>query len=460
MSANDKKWFEKIRVNSWEIEILIVACILAFLFNLPDFISERVYALQVSDHYDYRSGRGLRVWELIGDIKGFMLDAVSVCIGIAKITFSLYIFFRGFWVASIGLSSVFPNGINIERLNFSSYFNDILEQYHFDKFILRLDNICSSIFSLGFLSGFFYVSIFFFLSLTCLLLAYLFSFFPIISDDIFRGILLFFLGIGFIFLLDILLLGILKKVKWKRFSYLYSILYNFLRIITLFFIYESLYYLLISNTKKRVALLIALITILSTIVYWRDSLNADGYFDFYRLYQSESIISKSFYEDRMLESEINFSSKLYPFINSEIISESYLKLYVPFQPSMHASIDSACSNINSNYDAESMSDLLSLIDCINSQYMIYIDGDTIENDFIVNKYSGKDINLNTFFMPISVKKYTEGRHTVTIEKLFYEYAYFRSNKDSTWVSSLTDDSHLYITKYGDSIIHIPFYIYR
>jgi hypothetical protein len=127
---------------------------------------------------------------------------------------------------------------------------------------------------------------------------------------------------------------------------------------------------------------------------------------------------------------------------------------------MHASIDSACSNINSNYDAESMSDLLSLIDCINSQYMIYIDGDTIENDFIVNKYSGKDINLNTFFMPISVKKYTEGRHTVTIEKLFYEYAYFRSNKDSTWVSSLTDDSHLYITKYGDSIIHIPFYIYR
>ena len=30
--SSDKKWFEKLRVNSWEVEILIVAVILAFLF--------------------------------------------------------------------------------------------------------------------------------------------------------------------------------------------------------------------------------------------------------------------------------------------------------------------------------------------------------------------------------------------------------------------------------------------
>ena len=28
----DNKWFDKVRVNSWEIEILIVACILVLLF--------------------------------------------------------------------------------------------------------------------------------------------------------------------------------------------------------------------------------------------------------------------------------------------------------------------------------------------------------------------------------------------------------------------------------------------
>ena len=32
--SNDKRWFDKIRVNSWEVEILIVAVILAFLFHI------------------------------------------------------------------------------------------------------------------------------------------------------------------------------------------------------------------------------------------------------------------------------------------------------------------------------------------------------------------------------------------------------------------------------------------
>ena len=33
-AINDNKWFDKLRVNNWEIEILIVACILVFLFYL------------------------------------------------------------------------------------------------------------------------------------------------------------------------------------------------------------------------------------------------------------------------------------------------------------------------------------------------------------------------------------------------------------------------------------------
>ena len=125
---------------------------------------------------------------------------------------------------------------------------------------------------------------------------------------------------------------------------------------------------------------------------------------------------------------------------------------------MHASIDSACANINSEYDRKSISDQSDLINCINSQYAIYID--TIENDFIVYGYSSEDVDMEAFFMPISVKKYLEGRHTITIEKLFYEGALFKSNEDSIWVAKLTDDSHLVLEKARDSITHIPFYIYR
>ena len=217
---------------------------------------------------------------------------------------------------------------------------------------------------------------------------------------------------------------------------------------------------MISNTKKRVIVLIGLISILCAIVFVQDSLNADGYIYLSSLPQSESVMTKAYYEDRLLDSKINFSSQIIPFINSEIISESYLKLYIPFQPIMHASIDSACANINSEFDSESISDQSDLINCINTIYAIYIDNDTIENDFIVNGYSSEDVAMNVFFMPISVKRYLDGRHTITIEKLYYEEASIINNEDSTETNLLNDDSHLVLEKARDSIIHIPFYIYR
>ena len=456
--SNDKKWFEKLRVNSWEVEILIVACILAFLFNVPDFISESLKSLYVSDHRDLRSEiNSSGMWQLIGEIKEFLLFAISFCMYVAKVTFSLYILCRGFWVAAIGLSSVFPNGVNLERLNFASYFNDILRESHFDKFILRLDYICSSIFSLGFLVGLFFVSFLSFLAISALPVASLFHFFPSLMQYI-DQMLHFMLVIGFIFFIDLIFSGILKKIKWRFFSYPYSKLYKFLRIITLFFIYESIYYLLISNTKKRFFLFFSLIIIFGLL--FQNSLSSDGYIHFNTLYQSKTIMSKDYYEDRMQDSKVKISSKFLPFINSEIISESYLKLYIPFQPYMHASIDSACANINSEYDRNSISDQSGLVNCINSQYAIYIDNDTIENDFIINKYFSDDAYLNTFFMPISVEKYLDGRHTITIEKLFYQEAWFRNNKDSTIANMLNEGSHLVLEKARDSIIHVPFYIYR
>lgn len=459
-AVNDQKWFDKLRVNSWEVEILIVACILAFLFNLPDVISERLNSLYVSDHENYRSQSDFQgMWGLIGEIKSFLFFAISFCMNVAKVTFSLYILCRGFWVAAIGLSSVFPNGVNLERLNFSKDFNDILRESHFDNFLQRLDNICSSIFSLGFLTGLYFVSIMSFVAIDLLLLASIAYFFPIILDFADEILLISFV-IGAIFFIDLIFSGILKKIKWRVFSYPYSKLYKFLRIITLFFMYESIYYLLISNTKKRFILFFALIIIFSNTLFLKNSLSSDGYIHFNTLYQSKTIMSKSYYEDRMQDSKIKFSSKSWPFINSEIISESYLKLYIPFQPFIHASIDSACANINSEYDKNSISDQSELVKCINSQYAIYIDNDTIENDFIINKYFSDDAYLNTFFMPISVKKYLDGRHIITIEKLFYEKGWYESKEDSNHVNYLTDDSYLVLEKANDSIIHIPFYIYR
>lgn len=119
-AINDKKWFETVRVNSWEVEILIVACILAFLFNIPNSLDNYISQLKVSDHSDFRGfdKEGPIVWSFIGACKSLITLGLMLCIEITKITFCIYIFVRGFWVSAIGISSVFPKGISLKELNF------------------------------------------------------------------------------------------------------------------------------------------------------------------------------------------------------------------------------------------------------------------------------------------------------------------------------------------------------
>ena len=463
--SNDKKWFETLRVNSWEIEILIVACILAALFSISDIFEVKMAALQVSSHWDMRgyTTNSVPFWMIIGGVKAFLYFAMQLCFIVAKFTFSSYIFFRGFWVAIIGLSSVFPKGINVKSLKSSSYFSKLIPENNFNTYILRLDNICSSVFSFGFLTAFYCVSILLYFSLVVLLVGSIeyiaLYFFKNLSSPFYYSLFGIFFLFGTIFFLDILFLGILKRVKWKVFSYPYSKLYSLLRIITCFFLYESIYYLLISNVKRRVIVIFWAFLILIISVAFL-SYKANGYLNFPSDDSpAKSFMSQSFYEDRLLSSGNNFSSNDSPFINSEIISKSYLKLHIPFHPYLHTSIDSACG-ITSKILAsdQNIADEI-LLDCINDIYAIYIDNDTIDNDFVFYRYSSGDVSIKTFFMPISVNKYKEGRHIITVEKLFSEWysdgVYSEDEED--WVYE--SDEHM-LSKSPDSLIHIPFYIYR
>tara|TARA_B100001142_G_scaffold145376_1_gene146366 strand:+ start:1209 stop:2675 length:1467 start_codon:yes stop_codon:yes gene_type:complete len=485
--ANNMKWYEKLRVNSWEIEILIVACILAALFNIPDFAEDKLQALAVSNHNDSLANNEDTdsIWMVIGLFKMFVYYGVSSFLNIAKLTFSCYILFRGFWVAVIGLSSVFPKGINRQKLNFSLHLDKTLPKQSFDRYILRLDNICSSIFSLGFLTGLYTISIMVYLSFSALFVSLVEYFININNymqnngDVLLMSLFFVLLIFGIIFFLDILFLGILKRIKWKVFSYPYSKLYKILRILTLFFLYESVYYLFVSNVKRRVVLFCWLLLAIF-LVFFFISEKANGYLAFPKMdtinshafndgvpteLRVKSFMAERYYEDRLIAAGNNFSSTSYPFINTEIISENYLKLHIPFHPYIHSSIDSACGLTNPNrtwkikvygswfYDK--------LINCINSQYAVYIDNDTIANDFSFYNYSAivddKDVFIKTFFMPIPLNKYQEGKHIITIEKLFYEgYEYVNPERYGYAISS---DSTV-LVKAADSLIHIPFYIYR
>ena len=71
-----------------------------------------------------------------------------------------------------------------------------------------------------------------------------------------------------------------------------------------------------------------------------------------------------------------------PFINSEIISSNYLKLYIPYIPTINESLENLCPaiiNINDDVDPEKEKEVL---DCINLAYNIFIGDQQIQSDFI------------------------------------------------------------------------------
>lgn len=68
-------------------------------------------------------------------------------------TFVLHFILRAFWIALVGLRAVFPQGIHYENIPNTN--KELAEFYKkeigsLDGFIIRLDKICSQIFSIAF----------------------------------------------------------------------------------------------------------------------------------------------------------------------------------------------------------------------------------------------------------------------------------------------------------------------
>ena len=131
------EWFNKLRLNSWEVEILIVGFVLVMMLQIPsyfDALSEKVLLSS-----PMQSIPGMISWA----VKMAILLTMEAFVYVLIITFSVYLGLRGFWVGLIGFSSVFPNGINLDKLNYSKIFSDKIKDYNFNDYILKIDNIFS-----------------------------------------------------------------------------------------------------------------------------------------------------------------------------------------------------------------------------------------------------------------------------------------------------------------------------
>ncbi len=142
----DTEWVKEIARQSWEPELIIsgVAIYLSISIHqgLDYLLETYLFDLSLTSP---RDGVGLPL--LIYSV----FKSISM---ILALTFIVHFIIRAFWVATVGLLSVYPKGIVYKNLPF---FNDFHKQQlelklgRIEGFILNLDRTASSIFSTSFL---------------------------------------------------------------------------------------------------------------------------------------------------------------------------------------------------------------------------------------------------------------------------------------------------------------------
>ena len=315
------EWFDKLRLNSWEVEILIVGFVLVMLFQLPDTLAYEASRIWNSSELDSEYSF------LITGSQGFTFLTICLCVQILIYSFSIYLALRGFWVGILGLSSVYPDGINLKKLNFNDKFISIIKKYNFNQFIISVDNICSTIFSFSFLLSFSIISLLIFcfqLFLLIMSIATLSDIFPqgSIYEAIIEILLIVYIVFGLIFFIDHFFFSVFKKIKWKFLKIPFYYINRFYHYATLVFIYDQLYYAFISNIKKRIILFVFFCYIAFTSFF--EPLNEYYFFPEAGMV-SYDIMQYFYYEDEFINIEKGDEEAFpeEPFINSTIITSNY-----------------------------------------------------------------------------------------------------------------------------------------
>ncbi|MCK5075932.1 MAG: hypothetical protein KAR38_06125, partial [Calditrichia bacterium] len=127
-------WLKEIQNKSWEPEILISGITLTFVFIL----STKIYNF---------CGMLIQDLGVDSNVAGSLyIISIFLSTGL-KIILITHLMFRGLWAGMVGLSYVFPKGINKQNLPKSKK-NIIYDDP--DTFVIKLEKICSMLFSFVF----------------------------------------------------------------------------------------------------------------------------------------------------------------------------------------------------------------------------------------------------------------------------------------------------------------------
>ncbi|GAB4337347.1 MAG: hypothetical protein OHK0038_15800 [Flammeovirgaceae bacterium] len=388
------QWLTNIQENSWEPELLISGGAIFTLIQIPPFLYKNGILLEQQNGF----------WESIT-----ISNLIALAVNALTIGFVIHIILRGFWTGMICLSFTFPKGINREKMDYAEIFKNRLSQLdNVEDFVINLEKICCLVFALSFIT--FLSALAFFL--TGFLLIPHTGLKEQVGELAFQVLRLgsfVALGAGFIYMIDFLTLGGVKKIK--AISKIYFPIYTIFSYITLSFLYREAYYAFITNIKWWKALLVFIVWgsvafAITRITHPRSHLlqNEQDPRTYIQFESQELRYSTEFYDDARDEDELIERAS----IPSEIVQGNFVKLFL-----VHHKVMEVAMNLHCGIEAQQKISDEQRLDCLNNFYEVKIDQQPIKN-IRWRYYKHPKTNESGILGVLSLENFENGEHIITV----------------------------------------------
>ena len=318
-SSQLASWLDNLQQESYRLELLVSGFSIVLLIGLRVPLQE--FEQEITRLTTYHP-----MWDLLRFPHLIMLGAwLSLLINLI-----IHVILRGLWISTVGLRSV-SGDIDYEQLQLQPRFEQFLRRRSgsFDRYIERLEEICSIIFAFTFLLVFVIVSsgvfFLFMTGLSILLSSVLLPFGKIVGTAI--GLLnLTILLFAIIYFIDFVSMGWIKRRRWA--TGWYFIVYRIMGVLTLAFLYRPLYYNLIDNKLGRRAGLLVIPYLVVSMLLGSTNYITDTYFP---SHEGEQLLQSVVYDQ--LRPADAFTTL--PSIPDKYPSHGYLEVFIPYVARQH-----------------------------------------------------------------------------------------------------------------------------
>lgn len=438
-----RRWVSNLQLESWQLELLITGfSIFLLASSLEEYDNFR--SALIFEKLSPGSNAKNPLFALSGQL---LLNAIPWALRFFLINLLVHLLLRGFWIGIVGLSSV-SAVIDYDKLKLKGKFRKYIPQTvkTLDELILYLDKVSSVIFAYTYLLVFAILSVAIIFVFTIALFGIIMMFSASAGNNaIFFVINLLLSAFAFLFIIsaalffiDSIFFSTFKKSKW--FSSIFYYIYRFFSVISLSFVYRSIYYHLITNYRKK-QIIVVNVVLVGLFIMWSyfTGWNLHKFYP-HRMGETEFLMRNAYYDDVRGDAFVKDLS-----IPSKYVDNGFLEIFIHYDPKyndvmrfrcpdaeamdgtiqfsdgfkagMEAGMDTTKSVDDFLPDtSENLDRVKSAAACLSEMFIIKIDDEVVENtDF--SYYTHPSKGEKGFLLVLDIVNLPRGKHTLEVDNL-------------------------------------------